>query len=86
MKKYKRWSSEELQFIRENCESIKDKELAEILSEGTPAMVTVDMIRRQRRKLQIRKKRGRPPVIKKRMESDSCQEDSFLYHPNPEET
>lgn len=59
MKKYKKWSSEELCYISENCNKMKDKELATLLSEKGNEEITVDMIRRQRRKLQIRKKQGR---------------------------
>lgn len=54
MKKYKKWTKKELDFIAENCDKVKDSELAQYLC------VTVDMIRRQRRNLKIRKKRGRP--------------------------
>ena len=54
MKKYKKWSSEELCYISENCNKMKD-----LLTEKCNVEITVDMIRRQRRKLQIRKKQGR---------------------------
>lgn len=60
MKKYKKWSKEELCYISENCFKMKDKELATLLSEKTQREITVDMLRRQRRNLKIRKKRGRP--------------------------
>ena len=60
MKKYKKWSSEELCYISEHCNKMKDKELATLLSEKNGYTITVDMLRRQRRKLNIRKKRGRP--------------------------
>ena len=60
MRIYKKWSSEDLCFIAENCNKMKDKELAILLSERNGCKVTVDMLRRQRRKLKIRKKRGRP--------------------------
>ena len=65
MRIYKKWSSEELCFITENCNKMKDKELATLLSEKSDCKVTVDMLRRQRRKLQIRKKRGRPYASRK---------------------
>jgi hypothetical protein len=65
MRIYKKWSSEELCFIAENCNKMKDKELAKLLSEKSGNKVTVDMLRRQRRKLQIRKKRGRPYASRK---------------------
>ena len=52
-----------MDFIRENCEKMKDKELASVLGE-----ITVDMIRRQRRNLKIRKKRGRPCLESKQLD------------------
>lgn len=64
MKKYKKWSKEELCYISENCFKMKDKELATFLSEQAQREITVDMLRRQRRNLKIRKKRGRPSGIK----------------------
>jgi len=69
MKKYKKWSSEELCYISENCNKMKDKELATLLSEKGNEEITVDMIRRQRRKLQIRKKQGRHRNQKKETSS-----------------
>lgn len=60
MKKYKNWSREELCYISENCFNMKDRELAILLSERMNCQITIDMIRRQRRNLKIRKKRGRP--------------------------
>ena len=50
---------------------MKDKELATLLSERTGCKITVDMLRRQRRKLKIRKKRGRPY---KTQDSDNSKE------------
>ena len=60
MKKYKKWSKEDLCYISENCFKMKDRELASVLSEKTESDITVDMLRRQRRNLKIRKRRGRP--------------------------
>jgi len=60
MKKYKKWSKEDLCYISENCFKMKDRELASILSEKTESDITIDMLRRQRRNLKIRKRRGRP--------------------------
>tara|TARA_B100002019_G_scaffold278382_1_gene279156 strand:+ start:1515 stop:1757 length:243 start_codon:yes stop_codon:yes gene_type:complete len=71
MKKYKKWSSEELCYISENCNKMKDKELATLLSEKINEEITVDMIRRQRRKLQIRKKQGRHRNDKVKETTDS---------------
>tara|TARA_B100000085_G_C18424025_1_gene463938 strand:+ start:247 stop:462 length:216 start_codon:yes stop_codon:yes gene_type:complete len=71
MKKYKKWSKEELCYISENCNKMKDRELATLLSEKNGYEITVDMLRRQRRKLKIRKKRGRPY---KSQDSDGSEE------------
>jgi hypothetical protein len=60
MSEYKTWKQEEILFITENYEKIKDKELAEKLSIITGENITISMIRRQRRKLKLCKKRGRP--------------------------
>lgn len=67
MKKYKRWTKQEIDFIAENYSKIKDQELAKLLCRDERP-VTVDMIRRQRRNLKIRKKRGRPHSTKKKEE------------------
>lgn len=59
MKKYKRWTKEELDYIRENYQQHKDKELAKMLSERFESNVTIDMLRRQRRNMGTSKPRGR---------------------------
>lgn len=59
MKKYKRWTKEELDYIRENYQQHKDKELAKMLSEKFGADVTINMLRRQRRNMGTAKPRGR---------------------------
>lgn len=57
---YKRWTQPELEFIRNNCETMKDQEIASYLNKITASDdVTVAMVRRQRRKLNICKTRGR---------------------------
>lgn len=57
---YKKWSEAELQFIRENSGNMKDEELSVKLNEATGSNdITVAMVRRQRRKLNITKTRGR---------------------------
>lgn len=60
MKQYKKWSQEELDCIASSHSNLKDKELAQLLSEKTGHSVTVNMVRRQRRKLSLSKPRGRP--------------------------
>lgn len=70
MKKYKKWSREELDFILNNCQKIKDKDLAVLLSEKFNTAITVDMLRRQRRKLELKKNRGRPRKCKEVLSED----------------
>lgn len=60
MANYKKWLDNELEFIRNNQDTMNDEVLANKLSEMTGQSVTRSMIRRQRRKLDIKKKRGRP--------------------------
>lgn len=60
MLKYKKWTAEEIEFIRNNHNELKDEELAVKLSEKFNIAVTTSMIRRQRRKLSLTKRRGRP--------------------------
>ena len=58
-KVYKKWNQTDIQFILDNKEML-DKDVANKLTEITGQMVTPSMIRRQRRKSGITKKRGRP--------------------------
>lgn len=60
MATYKKWTDAELQFVRDNLNSLADKELANKLSTMTGENITQAMIRRQRRKLGVNKPRGRP--------------------------
>ncbi len=59
-KTYKKWTKEELEFISNNAQILKDEEIAAYLNktDGT-RQITVGMVRRQRRKLAIVKPRGR---------------------------
>lgn len=59
MANYKRWNDTELAFIRDNISLLSDTELANKLSIVTGQNISYGMIRRQRRKLGIQKKRGR---------------------------
>ena len=59
MATYKKWNSQEVDFIRNNY-ATKDEELAAKLSQLTGDNITVSMVRRQRRKLSLSKRRGRP--------------------------
>jgi len=59
MANYKKWNGTELAFIRDNISVLSDTELANKLSQVTNQNISSGMIRRQRRKLGIQKKRGR---------------------------
>lgn len=56
---YKKWNQSDLQFIMDN-QNMLDKDVASKLSELSGSLVTPSMVRRQRRKSGISKKRGRP--------------------------
>lgn len=59
-KTYKKWSEAELNFIRDNSSTMKDSEMAVKLTQITGnSDISVAMIRRQRRKLNLAKTRGR---------------------------
>lgn len=59
MGSYKKWSDAEVSFIRGNVANLSDGELANKLSSMTGENITYGMVRRQRRKLNIVKPRGR---------------------------
>lgn len=58
-KTYKKWSPTDIQFILDN-QNMLDKDVAAKLSEITGQVVSASMVRRQRRKSGITRKRGRP--------------------------
>lgn len=60
MANYKKWQPSELEFIKNNQNLLNDETLAAKLSEMSGSLVTRSMVRRQRRKLSIKKPRGRP--------------------------
>jgi hypothetical protein len=60
MATYKKWTDSEIDYIRNNHSIICDEQLAAKLSEITGQIVSTAMIRRQRRKLNLSKPRGRP--------------------------
>lgn len=60
MATYKKWLQAELDFIKANQELFNDEQLGVKLSQMTGQNITTAMVRRQRRKLAIKKKRGRP--------------------------
>jgi len=60
MANYKKWTESELSFVRENHNIMNDMELSSKLSQITGQNISTAMVRRQRRKLNIKKNRGRP--------------------------
>lgn len=60
MANYKKWSSTETEFIQNNHGLLCDEVLADKLSNITGEKITTAMVRRQRRKLDLKKSRGRP--------------------------
>jgi hypothetical protein len=60
MANYKKWLQNEIDFISNNQSIMNDEVLAVKLSQMTGQNITRSMIRRQRRKLNIKKPRGRP--------------------------
>lgn len=73
MGKYKKWNMSELQFIKDNEKHLKDEDIAAKLAKITSEKITADMIRAQRRKLNIKKRRGR-----KKQNIELCVESSDI--------
>lgn len=64
MANYKKWTQNELEFIQNNIKDFSDQEMAGKLQEICGHPVTTAMVRRQRRKLNIEKPKGRRPKNK----------------------
>lgn len=60
MANYKKWTNTEIEFISNNHSFMNDEGLAKELAQMTGQNITVAMVRRQRRKLSLKKSRGRP--------------------------
>jgi hypothetical protein len=60
MATYKKWTNTETDFINNNHKIFCDEVLAVKLSQMTGQNITTAMVRRQRRKLSLKKPRGRP--------------------------
>jgi hypothetical protein len=54
-----KWTEKERQFVIDNAATMKDKDLAEKISQMADRTVTLDAVRKVRQKLGIKKKRGR---------------------------
>ena len=59
-KMYKRWSPSELEFIKNSADLMTDNAIAIKLSNMTGEIITPRMINNQRRKMNIKRGRGRP--------------------------
>lgn len=70
MPTYKKWNDSEVEFIKNNHVSMPDEVLAVKLSQMTGQNVTTAMVRRQRRKLSLKKSRGRPSKNKTVVSTD----------------
>lgn len=73
MANYKKWTNAELDFLSNNHVLLNDAELANKLSQMSGENVTTAMVRRQRRKLSIKKQRGRPSKNKSNQSSANAQ-------------
>lgn len=60
MATYKKWTNTEIDYINNNYALLNDELLASKLTQMTGQNITTAMVRRQRRKLAIKKPRGRP--------------------------
>lgn len=63
MANYKKWSQSELDYIQQNHTLLCDESLGATLSKMTGQNISTAMVRRQRRKLALKKNRGRPRKI-----------------------
>tara|TARA_B100002019_G_scaffold73571_1_gene63553 strand:- start:8416 stop:8610 length:195 start_codon:yes stop_codon:yes gene_type:complete len=57
---YRKWQPEDIEFIEKNYTQMTDQDIAITLSKITGYNISVDMIRRQRRKLNLSRPKGRP--------------------------
>lgn len=60
MATYKKWNDSEINFIKDNHVTMPDEIIAAKLSQITGQPISTAMVRRQRRKLTLKKPRGRP--------------------------
>jgi hypothetical protein len=60
MATYKKWTNSEIDYIQNNHTLLCDEALAAKLGQMTGQNISTAMVRRQRRKLSLKKSRGRP--------------------------
>ena len=54
-----KWTMADKQFVRENASTVKDKDLATVLSRRNQRVISIDAVRKLRQRLGIIKKSGR---------------------------
>jgi len=54
-----KWTMADKQFVRENASTVKDKDLATVLSRRNQRIISIDAVRKLRQRLGIIKKSGR---------------------------
>ena len=54
-----KWTMADKQFVRENASTVKDKDLATVLSRRNQRDISIDAVRKLRQRLGIIKKSGR---------------------------
>ncbi len=59
-KVYRKWQEEDINFIQKNYAKMTDQAIAVTLSKITGHNISTDMVRRQRRKCNFERPRGRP--------------------------
>lgn len=67
------WSEEEREYVRTNCGTLTDKQIADELSKKSGRVISIQAARKQRQKMGIKKKHGRgvcqlvdeSPVVRK---------------------
>lgn len=64
MANYKKWTNTELDYIQNNHNLLCDEVLAAELSKISGNTISTAMVRRQRRKLSLKKSRGRPKKVR----------------------
>lgn len=73
MANYKKWTNTEIDYINNNYQLLNDESLAAKLTQMTGQSITTAMVRRQRRKLAIKKPRGRPTKAAKLVNSPNLE-------------
>lgn len=78
------WSNSEKQYIKDNAHTMKDTDLMQKLCELTGRSISLQALRKQRRKLGIIKcqGRGKCEIVGEKQKSDAENEESSPVPPN----